>query len=187
MNGSMFDKIVAGLVANGTINAEDKEIYEFGRKYIGNMFLNVATTLGIGFIFGMVWQSLLFMALYIPLRSYAGGYHARTPLRCYIFSVISTACVLAIMKYLPCNSALLFIMASVSGATIFMFAPVGDENKPLDAMETKVFKKRARIILLAEIGLICLLLALGLIFIAVCVVVSVSFVALTVALGKKKK
>ncbi|MBD5111521.1 MAG: hypothetical protein HDT42_03165 [Ruminococcaceae bacterium] len=25
------------------------------------------------------------MAVYIPLRSFTGGYHAKTPLRCYIF------------------------------------------------------------------------------------------------------
>lgn len=186
VDDKISDKIAAGLVASGTINAEDREIYKFGLKYIANIFLNAATTLIIGFIFGMVWQSVLFMVSYIPLRSYAGGYHARTPLRCYIFSVIFTACVLLGIKYIPYDSILLLTMTFVSGAMIFVFAPVGDENKPLDATETMVFKKRARIVLSAEIGLICLFLFLNLAFIAVCLVVSVSFAGLMVVLGKQK-
>ena len=187
MDDKISDKIATGLVESGTINAEDKEIYKFGLKYIANIFLNVATTLIIGFIFGMVWQSILFMVSYIPLRSYAGGYHARTPLRCYVFSIILTACVLMGMKYLPYNNILLWVMAFVSGTLIFIFAPVGDENKPLDEMEMKVFKRRARIILFVEMGLICLLMVLNLAFIAVCLVVSVSFVGLLTVLGRIKK
>jgi accessory gene regulator B len=182
----MVEKIAGKMVESGTINAEDKEIYEFGLKYAANIFLNLATTLGIGFVFGMVWQSALFTAAYIPLRSYAGGYHARTPLRCYIFSVVLTVCVLLGMKYLPYNNVLLLSAAFVSGTIIFMLAPVGDENKPLDEIETRVFKKRTRIVLFAETGLICVLLVLNLAFAAVCVVVSVSIVSLMVVLGKLK-
>ena len=180
MDIKIVDKITDSLVKSGTIHAEDKDIYEYGLRHIASMFLNISTTLIIGFIFGMIWQSILFMVAYIPLRSYAGGYHARTPLKCYIFSVILTVCVLLSIKYMPYNDILFLVITFISGAIIFIFAPMGDENKPLDEIETKVFRKRTRIILFVEIGLICLLMILNLNFIAVCLNIAVFYASIMI-------
>lgn len=186
MTLKIFEKITARLIESGTISAEDKDIYEYGLKHIATMFLNISTTLVIGFIFGMIWQSGLFMVSYIPLRSYAGGYHARTPLKCYIFSVILTICVLLIIKYIPYNNISLLILLIISGVFIFIFAPVGDENKPLDELETKVFKKRTRIILFIESALIGLFMFLGLTWIMICMTVSIIIVSFMVAISTVK-
>ena len=35
-----------------------------------------------------VFESIAFLVFYIPLRSYAGGYHASTPWRCYFISIV---------------------------------------------------------------------------------------------------
>lgn len=183
MTINIFDKIATGLVANGTINAEDKEIYEYGLKNIATTFLNIITTLVIGFIFGMIWQSILFMVSYIPLRSYAGGYHARTSMRCYIFSVILTVCVLASIKYIIYSNMLILILTFIFGTMIFIFAPIGDENKPLDEIEIKIFKKRTRIILFTEIALIGLFILLNLPWIAICMVVSMIAASLMVVIS----
>jgi accessory gene regulator protein AgrB len=48
----------------------------------------VSSALIIGWIFGVVLEITVFMAAYIPLITFASGYHAKTPIRCYIFSVI---------------------------------------------------------------------------------------------------
>jgi accessory gene regulator B len=184
MNIKVFENITNRLIENGTINAEDKEIYEYGLKHIAALFINIITTLIIGFIFGMVWQTILFMVSYIPLRSYAGGYHARTPLRCYILSIILTICVLLSIKYIPYNNMLLLIITFISGILIFMFAPVDTENKPLDDIETRVFKKRTRIILFLEVGLILFFMILNLSLIGTCFVFSLSYASFMIILGK---
>jgi len=183
MSIRVFDKIATALVVNETISAEDKEIYEHGLRYITATLLNIATTLIIGFIFGMVWESILFMASYIPLRTYAGGYHARTPLRCYIFSVILIIAVLLGIKYISYNDISLLVITFISGAIIFIFAPLGDENKPLDALETRIFKKRTRIILFLEIGLIGVFWFLNWTWISVCMAVSTFVAAVMVIAG----
>jgi len=172
MTVKVFERIAGNLVSNGTISAEDKEIYEYGLKRIATTILNAVTTLIIGFIFCMIWQSILFMVSYVPLRSYVGGYHARTPLRCYIFSIILTVCVLLSIKYIPHNNILFYALTIISGAVVFVFAPIGDENKPLDETEIKVFKKRTKIILFTEIVLIILFLILKLNFISTCLIIS---------------
>ena len=194
MDINLFDKIAGKLVEIETISIEDKKLYEYGLKQIASTLANVATTLIIGFIFGMVWESILFMVSYIPLRSYAGGYHARTPLRCYIFSVILTVGVLLTVRYMPHDMILVGALILISGILLFVFAPIGDENKPLDEVEIKVFKRRARLVLIIQFILIGVIWVSGLIWIAVCVAVSITVASLMVmisvitkALFKNKK
>ncbi len=85
----LSQKIGDDLVRSNVIEAEDAEIYIYGINQILVSVLNVLSALIIGLILGTFFEVVVFMAAYIPLRIFAGGYHAKTPLRCYIFSVIS--------------------------------------------------------------------------------------------------
>jgi len=84
----LSSKIGNNLVHSNVVKEEDAEIYIYGINQILSSVVNVSSALIIGFIFGVFLEVAVFMAAYIPLRSFAGGYHAKTPLRCYIFSVI---------------------------------------------------------------------------------------------------
>ena len=42
-----------------------------------------------------------FILAYIPIRSYAGGYHASTQLRCYILSNAVVVAVLIAIRLVP--------------------------------------------------------------------------------------
>jgi len=178
----VINKITTMLIENGAINIEDKEVYEYGIKHIVNILINIATTILIGGIFNMVWASLLFMLSYIPLRSNAGGYHTKTPLKCYIFSIILTVFVLISIRYISYNYILLLVLTIVSGIIIFIFAPVEAENKPLDNVEKRIFKKRTRIILFTEISLIYIFMIFNLLFITVCFVISMVVISFMIVL-----
>ena len=56
--------------------------------------INISSALIIGLIFGKFFEAAVFIVAYCSLRSFAGGYHAKTPLRCYVFSVIMLIIVL---------------------------------------------------------------------------------------------
>lgn len=173
-------RIGNNLVQSNVIEAEDIEIYIYGINQIFVSILNIASALIIGLIFGMFWEIAVFMAVYIPLRSYAGGYHARTPLRCYIFSVIMLIIVSAGMKYLYVAEWVYYAFLAFAIIVIFVLSPVEDKNKPLDEIEYKVYKKRAILVTIAEMLLSILLKMIGLdnIFIAVVY----SFIVLSVML-----
>lgn len=183
MNVHLFNKITEKLIENETIAAEDKELYEFGLKQAASSFLNIITTLFIGFILSMVWQSIIFMVTYIPLRSYAGGYHARTPLRCYVFSVVLTVCVLFTMRFIPQDIVLIGILLLGAGIVLFIFAPIGDKNKPLDEVEVRVFKKRMRIVLFIQMVFCGLVWVLGFTWITLCMIVSIAVASVMVMVG----
>ena len=144
-------KIVNNLVHSGVIKEEDAEIYIYGINQILTSVLNVSSALIIGLIFGVFPEIAVFMAAYIPLRSVAGGYHAKTPLSCYVFSVIMLIVVSIGLKYLHYA---VFVAATL---VVLLLSPVEDRNKPLAEIEQKVYKKRTMNIAAAEV-MVCLAL-----------------------------
>lgn len=130
---------------------EDKEVYRYGIQQGLNLTLNILTTIIIGVLCGMVYPSLMFLICYMPLRSFCGGYHAKTHLRCYIYSVIMITCILLVAKYTSFNIVLYEILVLISLIIILLLAPVEDENKKLDNVEKRVFRKRAYIIAFLEV------------------------------------
>ena len=154
---------------SNVIKEEDAEIYIYGINQIFVSVLNVSSALIIGWVFGVILKIAVFMAAYIPLRSFAGGYHAKTPLRCYIFSVVMLIIASIGIKYFSAPD-LAYIIAFLSGLFIVLIlSPIEDKNKPLDKIENKVFKRRTIIITFAEftIGLLFKLLGLNGFFVSI--------------------
>jgi accessory gene regulator B len=98
----------------------------------------------------MIGESIAFTIAYMLLRPYAGGFHAKTPIRCYIYSVIMVITVLLAIKLLPLASVVYVYFLVVGSLTIALFAPVEDKHKPLDETEQHVYRKRSLLLLLAE-------------------------------------
>ena len=179
-------KIGNNLVHSGVINEEDAEIYIYGINQILVSVLNVSSALIIGLIFGVFPEIAVFMAAYIPLRSFAGGYHAITPLRCYVFSVIMLIVVSIGLKYLHIAEWIYYAVLVAATLVVLVLAPVEDRNKPLDEIEHKVYKRRTVIITAAEliIALLLKLLISDNLFIAI--VYSFTVLSLMLIAGKAK-
>ncbi len=140
---ALTSKFVNRLINNNIIKKEDAEIYSYGFKEMIFIILNLITTLFIGALFNKVFGIILFMIMYIAIRVYAGGYHARTKLKCYMFSILMLTSVCYILKLnLLQSNFLLVILSIISSILILFLAPVEDENKPLDEIEIKIYTKR---------------------------------------------
>ena len=150
-------KIGNNLVHSGVIKEEDAEIYIYGINQILTSVLNVSSALIIGVIFGVFPEIAVFMAAYIPLRSFAGGYHAKTPLSCYVFSVIMLIVVSIGLKYLHLADWVYYAVFVAATLVVLVLSPVEDRNKPLAEIEQKVYKKRTMNIAAAEV-MVCLAL-----------------------------
>lgn len=147
---SLSRKVGNNLVQSNIVKEEDAEIYIYGINQILVAMLNVSSALIIGLIFGTFFEVAIFLAAYIPLRSFAGGYHAKTPLRCYIFSVIMLIIVSIGMKHLYIADWVYYVFLAVAALIMIILSPVEDKNKPLDEKEHKIYKKRAVIIFTVE-------------------------------------
>lgn len=153
------ERIAKKLVQNNTISSENKPIYQYGIQQGFTIGLNILTTFAIGVVFQMIIESFLFLAVYIPLRSFAGGVHAKTANRCYVYSTIMIIAALLVIKFFPFGIVICSCLSIISGAIIFLLAPVETANKRLDELEKHIYKKRARIILIIEL-IVQLLVAL---------------------------
>ena len=99
MTEKIMENVWKEIKAAGNVDEEDKEIYLFG-IYQGLIFLlNVVTALLTGIILDMFLESVLFLICFIPLRIFAGGYHAKTQFRCYVMSTVTTVILLYLIAF----------------------------------------------------------------------------------------
>lgn len=180
------ERVITILQENGIIKKEDRELYIYGLHQGLIIILNVLTTITIGVILGRVWASILFMFAYFPLRSCAGGYHAKTPLRCYLISIIMIISVLSSMTLPIWNNVNSSIFVLVSSIVIILYAPVEDGNKPLDAKETIIFKKRTRVILCILVSMVLIFHVVGLLEVSHCITLALVTLSIMLVLGKIK-
>jgi len=108
----------------------------------------------------------------IPLRVYAEGYHARTQIECYVFSIVMIISVLLAIEFIPWTNFICIAISTISALIIYTLSPVEDTNKPLGAAEVKVYGKKAKIILGLELGVLILLMSFGIESFAECLTVS---------------
>lgn len=180
------DIIAQRLKDSNTIDDEHYEICRYGLQQGFIIILNIVSTVAVGVVFGMLWQAVFFTAIYIPLRSYAGGYHANTALRCYIYSILLMIAVLLAIRHITITGFICIIILVLSFSVIAMVAPVEDLNKPLDKMEKAVYKKRTIIISTFEGLLLIISLTLNLMQITYCIVWAFILMATILLIGKSK-
>jgi len=168
------------------IKAEDKELYSYG-LYQGIVhLLNFLVILLIGFVLQMLWQSMIFTLCYSILRSYAGGYHARTQGKCFILSVLMVTSVLVLLMIIPSSTVLILTLLGISYCLLLSLAPVEDENKPLDDMEFTIFRKKAIVISSSLVVFSTILLLTSQKDIALVVATSVTVASIMVVIGLVK-
>jgi len=131
-------------------NNKSRPIYLFGTYQLIMLLLNFISMLFIGFAFGQLTYCLLYMAMFIPPRVYAGGYHASSPKKCYIYSMLCVVLAMFIIKYGILNIVICDIITMVSGIVIFIIAPVEDGNNMLDDKAYERYKLCTRVMLVLE-------------------------------------
>lgn len=185
-NFNLADKIAEELIQNCTISVEDKPIFIYGLRQGGYIFLNLTISIVIGLILGMVSQCIIFLIAYIPLRIYAGGYHAKTQSLCNILSIIVLIIALLFINFTNFNFYIYFIITFLSILIILLLGPVENVNKPLHKIEITVYKKKIKLILFMEISLTLIFKVLNITQISKSIVVAIAILTIILLLGKLK-
>lgn len=180
------EKIVRLLVRKNVISAGDITLYQFGLQSLMMKVIHIITYVIIGLAFQELVQVVLFTAAYILPRKYAGGYHAKTPLRCYFLSCLMVIMAMLLIKLIPVSLAFYSSIGLLisTGGIIFFLSPVESLNKPLEAIEIICYRKRARLILLAEVAAAGILLYYGMACFAFTIGLSLFALAVMLVAGK---
>lgn len=143
-------RVIALLAQEGMISEDDSEVYFFGLEMLFQKILHYSTMLLLGFLFGMLLETILFMIFWGVLRIYAGGYHAKSKIACYGISCSIIPLIIILLKWVPWPNWTALLVCIVSIGIILRFAPVGNENKPLDEIEKVVYRRKTVILLILE-------------------------------------
>ena len=141
---------VARILCKDEKHTDNYELYEYAIYIILSSAFHMATVIVLGLVFNLLTESLVFYLSFIVIRKFAGGYHAKTPVRCYAFSVISSIIMLCLIKY--ANSVgniftyLLIIFELLCVVLIILMSPLDTENNPLNSYEKKWYKTLAVLI-----------------------------------------
>ncbi len=147
---TVSEKVLNWMIRNDVVSKEDSTIYLFGIHQGIMSILNIITTLIIASVMGTLLEGVVFILCYMPLRSFAGGYHARTERRCYILSACLTLFVMALCKVVVMNWVLIVVFI-IAFLIIWFVAPVEDSNKPMVEIERIVYSKRCKQLIVAEL------------------------------------
>ena len=180
-------KIGNNLVNSQIIKAEDIEIYIYGINQILVSILNIASALILGAIFGVFYEIAVFMAAYIPIRTFAGGYHAKTPLRCYVFSMIMLVVVSIGLRYFCVADGVYYVILGISIFVILILSPIEDKNKPLNEIEHRIYKKKTTIIVVVELVIYLIFKFVKLDNLSEAIIYSFAVLSIMFIVGKIKK
>lgn len=157
MISKICKKISLFLCRKNIIEYEDFEIYKYGFETICSTLLGFIITIFIGIIFRMFLLSIVYYVMFVAIRQFTGGYHARSYFRCNLTFSIVTAIVFSFTRlaiftntYTMVNHIMFLVLSFM---TVWYYAPVENENKPLDQEQ----KKRNRRIGLSMTGIVSIL------------------------------
>ena len=185
----MLNKMSLSLAQTFYTNADieydegDIEVYAYGLEVFLSSVLEVLAILIIGIFVGRIFEALAFFISFIPLRSFAGGYHAKTHLRCFFVLLVVYGLVLLILNLIPISFAvhIALICVGLSVFPILKFAPLADVNKPIGVLQRKEFRKKSVFILLVQAIIIIGLSGLIIMFNVSAII---SYICLSFALGQ---
>lgn len=120
------------LVACGAIKQRDISIYRYGLEVLYLSVLEVMSILLLAIWVGNFFETLLYFAMFIPLRLFAGGYHANTRLGCYfaslcVYGVFSAVVAFATISYLES-----VLLAMVALSIIWRYSPIVHRNHKIN-------------------------------------------------------
>lgn len=149
---NIADNIAALLTANGIIQEDDMDKCRYGLEIFISSLLELTSILFISIFMNNFLETLLFFTAFIPLRVYAGGYHADTQMKCYMVSLGVYGLFTILMRIMPASwyTIIIYISIAMSLIIVLMLAPVRHTNKTLTLKETKVYKEISVVICTIE-------------------------------------
>lgn len=158
----VVSKILKFITAQDVISneADVQDFYRYGIEISISSFLNIFLVVVLGLLIHHVTESIIFLTLFISIRSFTGGYHADSYFRCNL--LMCTSFILTVFLNiaatgklaLPADIALVFITQII----VLLLSPVENKNKPIPEEKRSKLKIKGSIITFTIncVGIYCL-------------------------------
>lgn len=153
-------KIVGFLFRNNPIDDDQFNNYAFGFEVIISSLFPFLIMLIISLCFGVVGQYLIFTVTFLVLRTFCGGHHADTYLKCFILTILNYIIFLLLtmffglnyLKYIVLPLIILFL------AAVFAFAPI---STTINVANRSTYRVVCRILSVMMCVIVCAALLTG--------------------------
>lgn len=151
------EHITQKLIASSTIEEGDRELYCYGFFLLISKIFFFFVTVIAGLLAGIKFESILFYMVFMFLRSYAGGIHARAETACTVLTTLVLIASVLVIKQLELHASgtTPLLMLVIGSLCILVFSPLDADGKPLDRHEKRQYKTICIMILI-----ICIIVAL---------------------------
>lgn len=145
MINKIVNRAVDQFVCKNIIKSNERAIYEYGLKNGIILVWNLLTIILIGAVSGHLQIAIIFMLCFVPLRTYAGGYHAKSPVACY---VISVAIIIGAIAAVLAIGNLAIIWSIPLSLIIYVLSPVETPKKKLSNRQKHKYQSVTAVILM---------------------------------------
>lgn len=135
-------------VASGNVSSEDRDSYRYGLELFFSTIINFIMTIIISFFIHLPGAFIAYSFSFIPLRMFAGGFHANGHWKCILFSASLFAIIVKVFHFLSLHSFsyLVLVISIVVLGCLWKLAPISAKNKPLSEKEYVRSRKIVRIL-----------------------------------------
>jgi accessory gene regulator B len=134
------------IIDKGVVKEEERGIYEYGFQIALEVILSMVISILVANLLHMLLEGILFFIVFIPLRSYAGGFHLRQYIPCLILSCLTYTGVLLIVKFAEISMYLSALILFALIIAVWLLDSVKDRTRQVNK-EAIYFKRRLRKIL----------------------------------------
>ncbi len=137
-------KITEFIFKNTELNSGLLEVYRYGVEITISTLLNVFWIIAASIVVSDLLSGVIFLAVFISLRSFVVGYHAKTYFMCNALFLLTYLSVYYINSVVPAFiekelfSRILTILILLGIIPIIAFAPVQHKNKPLSEKQLRI-------------------------------------------------
>ncbi len=144
----LAERIVSKLIASSAVKEADRELYVYGFFLLITRSFFFLVAVAFGSILGIPCESVIFYIVFILLRSYAGGVHAKTEMACTLWTTLAIGVAVATIKELETSNGEVLLLLIMSNLSFLLFCPLGTTEKPLKVDEMKKYRKICCLLLL---------------------------------------
>lgn len=155
-----INRFVEYQVEKKRIEESEVEVYQYGYRLLIEKILAFLLTIVIAFVFKAWIEVLLFCAFFIPLRTYAGGYHAKTTIGCMVLSggIITLNIFVKRIVMATGFGMYVLLLELLLFPLVVGMAPVETSNRTISESEKRHFKKVVFGVYMVQI-LVCVIFA----------------------------
>lgn len=144
----MSETIVQIMIDRNIIQSKDRELYIFCFKFITEYLLFILVSEIIGVMFQLALPTAVFLITFIAMRSFGGGFHARSELLCmiYSFSTVILYCIISTLLLYIWSDILFFcinVVYLLSSVLYVFLSPVDPPNKKISQEKYVYYKTRS--------------------------------------------